>query len=163
MVWGLRQRLSHTTLKDGVFDGFHSSITVHIINLPHNRLNRVTGIFPAPKLLTELRLGSNYFNRKFNSNTMKLDCLKKLYIFNNPVISGNVPSDIGNMTGLMDMDLYFTSLYGKIPSGFGLTLSLPRWTTCSRSNTSTLNCCSLLHIFYDFTGTSLVVVRFTHI
>ena len=85
-------------------------------------MSRVFGISSAPKFLTELPLGSNSFDRKFPSNILKLYRLKKLYLLRNSGISGNVPSNIGKMTSLIELELYlsFTSLYGNIPSDCGL-------------------------------------------
>ena len=94
------------------------------MNLPQSRLTHVIVILSAPKLLTELRLGYNYFNRNFPSNILNLDRLNKIYIFHNPGIIGNDPSKIGNMTGLMYLVLYFTSLHGNTPSKFGLLKDL---------------------------------------
>ena len=124
MAWGQRQRWSNPTLKDGGFDGLHSSVTVHVVNLSLNLLTLVTIISSAMKFLTELRIGFNYFDSKPPSNNLKLDQIKKLYILKNPVISVNVPSNIGNMTGLVDMELSFTSLNGNIPFEFGLLKDL---------------------------------------
>ena len=84
----------------------------------------VTGISSAPKLLAELRLGSNYFDGKFPSEILKLDRLKKLHILHNTGISDNVLYDIGKMTGLMELEPSFTSLHGNIPSEFGLLKDL---------------------------------------
>ena len=130
--------------------------------IPQNRLTRVTGIWTPPKLLTELRLRSNFFNMKLPSEIMNLGRLKKLYILHNPGISGNVPSRIRKMNGMMDLELSFTSLHGNIPSEFlfsktyaisewttltSMVMSQPIWTTWSRSNTSLSNHCILLYSF----------------
>ena len=162
MAWGLQWRWSYPTLKDGGFYGFHSGVSIHVINLSHNRLTHVTRIYSAPKLMTELRLGSNFFGGKFPSSILKLDRLKKPYIFHNPVINGNVLSEISKMTGLMEPEMSVTYRYGNIhPSLFfprtftisesmRLTSMIPYpliWTTCSRSNTSPSNFRSLLQIF----------------
>ena len=55
---------------------------------------------------------------------MKLDRLKKLCLLRNLGISGNAPYDIGNMTGLVELDMSFTSLYDNTPSEFGLIKDL---------------------------------------
>ena len=104
--------------------------------------------------------------------------LKKIYLMHNIRISGNDPSKIDKINVLMDLDLSFTSLHDNIPSEFFLIKDLcylgifyPRihgpisakLEKCTRSNTSPLNCCSLLHGFYDFQGNSPVLVGFTHI
>ena len=75
-------------------------------------------------MLKELRLGSNSFDGKFPSKILKLDWIKKLYLLHNTGISGNIPSDIGKMTGLMETELSFTSLHGNIPSRFDLLKEL---------------------------------------
>ena len=77
-----------------------------------------------PKFLTEFRLVSNSFDSKFPSKILKLYRLNNIYLLHNPVISGNVPSGIGKMNFLMEIELYFTSLYGNIPSEFGLIKDL---------------------------------------
>ena len=124
MAWGPWRILFHHTIKDGLFYGFHSGVIVHVINLYQNWLTHVIKILSAPKLLTELRLGYNYFNRNFPSNILNLDRLNKIYIFHNPGIIGNDPSKIGNMTGLMYLVLYFTSLHGNTPLKFDLIKDL---------------------------------------
>ena len=120
IVWVPLQRCSYTTLKDLGFNVFHSGVTAHVVNLSQNLLTCVTVILYAPKFLTELRLGSNSFNGKFPSKILKLDHLKKIYFLHNTRISGNFPSDIINVTGLIDMEMSFTSLHGNISSKFGL-------------------------------------------
>ena len=105
MAWFPQQRWSHPTLKDRVFDIFHSGVPVHVVNLSQNQLTPVTGISSAPKWLN-------------------LDRIKKLYLLHNPIISGNIPSDIGNMNGLVELDMSFTSLHGNIHSKFGILRDL---------------------------------------
>ena len=51
---------------------------------------------------------------------MKLDRLKKIYFLHSTKINVKVPSNISNMTDLIELDLYFTYLHGNIPSKFGL-------------------------------------------
>ena len=71
-----------------------------------------------------MQLGSNPFHCKFPSNIMKLDRTNNLYIFHNPVISGNAPYNIGKMNGLIDIGLSLTYLHGKIPFKFGMIKEL---------------------------------------
>ena len=111
-------------IKDGGFDGFPSEAPVNVINLSENRLTHVTGISSAPKSLTELRLDSNSFDGKFPSELLKLDRLKNLDLSYNPGMSGNVPSGIGEMISLRELELSHTSLHGNIPSEFGLLKDL---------------------------------------
>ena len=59
-------------------DGFHSRVTIQVVNLSQNRLTHVTGKLSATKLLTELRLGSNSFEDNLTSYFLKIDRLKKL-------------------------------------------------------------------------------------
>ena len=82
--------------------------------------NRLTGISSAPKFLTELRIGSNSFDREFPSEVMQIDRLNKLYLFHCPKIIVNIPSYISKITGMMVLGLSFTSLHGNIPSEFSL-------------------------------------------
>ena len=122
MTWGPWRRWYHPTLKERGFDGFNSGVSVHVVKLSHNILTHVTRIFPAPKYPTELRLVS--FDGKLPSKILKLDWINNLYIFQNTIISGNVPSNTGNMTGLMDLYLSFTLLHGKTPSDLFLIRDL---------------------------------------
>ena len=48
-------------------DGFHSRVTIQVVNLSQNRLTHVTGKLSATKSLTELRLGYNYFEENLPS------------------------------------------------------------------------------------------------
>ena len=110
------------------------------------------------------------------SKILNIDHLKKLYLLQIHRISGNVPSDIDNMTEMMDLDMSFISLHGKSLTSLvcsmtfdllacmrltSMVLSPQIWTTRIRSNTSPLNYCSLLYSFYDLLGTSPLVVGFT--
>ena len=69
-AWGTRRRWILPTLKDRGFNGFHSGVLVHVVNLSQNWLTPVTIIFSAPKLLTELQLSSNFFDGKFPSEIL---------------------------------------------------------------------------------------------
>ena len=111
---GLRSttKITHPTLKDVGFYGFHFGVPVHVINLPQNLLTHVTSIPSAPKFLTEFRFGSNFFDRKPPSNILKLDRLKNIYLLHNTGISVNAPSNIRKKTGLMELDISFTPLHG---------------------------------------------------
>ena len=75
-------------------------------------------------MLIELQLGSNPFDGKFTSKILKLDRLKNIYLLKNDGIGGNVSSNIGKITCLMELELSFTSLHGNIPSRFGLLKDL---------------------------------------
>ena len=178
MTWVSQWIWSHHAFKEGGFYGFNSNVPVHVFKLPHNWLNCVNGISFTPKFLTELPLGSNSFDRKFPSEIMKLDRIKKLYLFHNTIISGNNPSNIRKMIGLMDLDLSLISLHGNIPSKFGLIKELfyldmddthihgpipGKLKKYSISNTSPSNRRSLLQSFYYLPGTSTMVVGFTNI
>ena len=178
MAWVPRWRWSHPTLKGGVFDGFHSGVPAHVVNLSLNQLTHVTGITSASKLLTEFRLSSKSFNGKFRFKILNLDRLKKLYLLQNPRISGNVPSNTVKMTGLMEMEMYLTSLHDNIPSKFGMPKDL-LYLGMDETHIHGLipadldNMHKIKHLsiessqpnthFYDFPGTSPVVVGFTHI
>ena len=98
----------------------YSCVPIHGVNLSQNRLTHVTGISPDPKFLTELRLGSNSLDDKSPSDILNIDSIKKIYILYNTRISGNVPSDIVKMTGLLHLVMSFTSLHGNIPYKFGI-------------------------------------------
>ena len=125
-----------------------------------------------------LRIGSNYFDRKFPSSILNLDSLKKLYILHNPGISVNISSSIGNITGLMDLELSFTSLHNNIPSEFVLLNNLCYLVMDENHihcpiptklyNIQQIKCLSIEFVqptiqLYGFPYTSAVVVCFTHI
>ena len=63
MEWVPQWRGYHTKLRDGLFDGLHSGVPIHVVNTQQNQLNCVTWISFATKYLTELQLGSKYFDR----------------------------------------------------------------------------------------------------
>ena len=141
-------------------------------------MTHVTRILSAPKLLTELRHGSNSFDGKLPSKILNLDWLKKLYLLHNPGISGHTPSNTNKMTDLMDLELSLTSLHGNISSVFGLPKDLfylgiyethihgPIPTKVdSKNNIKYLSIKPFLRNiqFYDFTVNSTVVASFKRI
>ena len=71
-----------------------------------------------------MRLGSKSFDGNFPSKILKLDRLKKIYLFHNPGISGNVPYNIVKMNGLMELEISLTYLQGNTPSEFDLLKDL---------------------------------------
>ena len=178
MVWGPQWRWSHTTIKHGLLYGLHSSVPVHVVNLYQNKLTHVTVISSAPKLLIELRFGSNSFDRKSFSNILKLDLVKKPYLKHNTRISGNAPSDIGEMNGLMELYMSFISLHGNTTSSFyllkehcSLVMDETHIHGPTPADLDNMTLIIYLYIksfqattqFYDFQSTSSVVLGFTHI
>ena len=112
------------SIKDAGFEGFGNvdsatASPVQNVVLTENRLTHVTGVSSAPESLRELRLSSNAFNGKFPDELTKLNKLKVLHVSHNPGISGALPSDIGKMQNLRDLDLSYTSLRGVLPSEIG--------------------------------------------
>ena len=165
--------------RNGLFYGFLSGIPVHVIKLSNNWLTRATGILSHSKMSDIIATRIQLLWREVPTLIFWSLIGSRRNIFCTVLqLVVTPPSDISKMTGLMDLELSFTSLHDNIPSEFFLIKDLcylgifyPRihgpisakLEKCTRSNTSPLNCCSLLHGFYDFQGNSPVLVGFTHI
>jgi len=69
--------------------------------------------------LTWLWLQDNQFTGGIPAWIGDLDSLRTLRLFNNPNLGGNIPPEIGNLTKLIDLRLYWNQLTGNIPSSIG--------------------------------------------
>ena len=141
MSWGPQQILSHITLKYGGFDVLHSGFPTHVINLSHNQLTHVTGISSYPKLLTELRLRFNSFDSKFPLSPPKSARWLAYWSW----ICPSPPYIVTSLPILIWSSTFDISAWIRLTP---MVLSPPICTTCIISNTSPLNCCSLLYSIF---------------
>ena len=102
-----------------VFGEYNTTALIQNIFLSENRLTHLVGVSSATGLLRELSLSSNAFEGKFPHELTKLNKLKVLHVSYNPGVIGSLPSDIGNMSNLQDLELSYTSLGGVLPLEIG--------------------------------------------
>ena len=115
-------KLQVNNTKGTGFEGFgedNTTAQIQNISLSENGLTHMVGISYDRDLLRELRIVSNNFEVKFPHELTNLNNLKVLHVSYNPVFIGYLPSDIGKVSNLQDIELYYTSLEGVFPLKIG--------------------------------------------
>jgi Leucine rich repeat len=139
-----------------------SSLTV--IDLHGNNLYGTipADIFGAFTALQDLLLSNNLFTGTLTSSIDKLTSLQKLDLSANPSLShGALPSEIGELTKLTYVNLFYTNLTNQIPTEIGLLTALQWFSLGENAMTGTIPTqifeCSQLSALWlksnSFTGT----------
>jgi Leucine-rich repeat (LRR) protein len=92
--------------------------------LSSNPINTWFGVTLYNNRVINLKLRSNLLSGSIPSQIGNLTNLQSLVLNFNPQLSGSIPSQIGNLTNLQNLDLSYNQLTGSIPSQIGNLINL---------------------------------------
>ena len=115
-----RGNLLHDAGLEGFDEGNSIRAPLKMLDLTENRLTSLKGIESVPTTLEELHLSSNALDGPFPHEVFRLKKLKVLRATYNHGITGTLPTEVGQLTHLRELEFSYNSFTGKIPSELGL-------------------------------------------